>query len=255
MTHDSSLITHDFFYSQLALSIYQSCQLRFRRRYLDGLYWPRPISEQVELGRDFHLVSNRYFASGQQERYGGDLGVWLEALYRFRPLAPGLVFLPEQELRLKDGPVRLVAKYDLVVLAPGRVVIYDWKTDRRRLSGKSCENTLQTLVYRYLMVRAGDGYWGRPITPADVAMIYWNPRYPEGAVTLQYDERRFRQDEEWLREAIAEIDGKDRDGFPATTDERVCQACEYSPICRGASSVEPEEDDYDDLSLSWDDIE
>ena len=138
------MLDSSFYYSQLALSIYQSCQLRFRRRYLDGLYWPRPISEQVELGMDFHLVSNRYFASGQQESYGGDLGSWLEALYRFRPLAPGLVFLPEQELRLKDGPVRLVAKYDLVALEPGRVVIYDWKTDRRRLSGKTCENTLKT---------------------------------------------------------------------------------------------------------------
>jgi hypothetical protein len=249
------MLDSSFFYSQLALSIYQSCQLKFRRRYLDGLYWPRPLSEQVELGRDFHLVSNRYFASGQPESCDGDLGSWLEALYRFRPLTPGLVFRPEQELRLKDGPVRLVAKYDLVALEPGRVVIYDWKTDRRRLTAKACDRTLQTIVYRYLMVRAGNGYWGRPVTPADVTMIYWNPRYPEGAVTLQYDEKRFRQDEEWLREAIAEIDGKDPDNFLATTDESTCQACEYSPICRGASSPEPEEDDCDDLSLSWEDID
>jgi hypothetical protein len=42
-----------FYYSQLALSIYQSCQLRFRRRYLDGLYWPRPTNEQIETGMDF----------------------------------------------------------------------------------------------------------------------------------------------------------------------------------------------------------
>jgi len=255
MTQHSALSTQHFFYSQLALSIYDSCQLKFRRRYLDGLYWPRPMSAQVELGRDFHLVSNRYFASGQPESYGGDLGPWLKALYRFRPLARDLVFLPEQELRLQDGALRLVAKYDLVVLTPDRVVIYDWKTDRRRLSGNTCERALQTLVYRYLMGRAGSGYWGRPVTPADVTMIYWNPRYPEDAITLQYDERRYRQDEGRLREAITEIDAKDRDSFLATTDQKTCQACEYSPICHGASQAEPEEDDYDDLSLPWDDIE
>ena len=251
------MLDNTFYYSQLALSIYQSCQLRFRRRYLDGLYWPRPVSEQVELGMDFHLVSNRYFADGQSERYGGEIGTWLDALYRFRPVVKDLVFLPEQELRLRDGAVRLVAKYDLVVLSPGRVDIYDWKTDRHRLTGKFCESTLQTLVYRYLMVRAGNGYWGRPITPDDVVMTYWNPRYPEAAVTLPYDERRYRQDEEWLREAIGEIDSKGRDSFLAATDERICRVCEYAPICGkgGASAVEPGEDDYDDLSLSWDDIE
>jgi hypothetical protein len=249
------MLDSSFYHSQLSLSIYQSCQLKFRRRYLDGLYWPRPISGQVELGRDFHLVSNRYFASSQQESYDGDLGRWLNELYRFRPAAPDLVFLPEQELRLKDGPVRLLARYDLVMLAPGRVVIYDWKTDRRRLSGKTCENTLQTIVYRYMMVRAGDGYWNRALTPAGVEMIYWNPRYPENSVTLKYDQQRYRQDEEWLREAIAEIDGKDPGSFLATTDGRTCQTCEYSPICRGASETDPEEDEDDDLSLAWDDIE
>jgi len=249
------MLDSSFFYSQLALSIYQSCQLRFRRRYLDGLYWPRPVSEQVELGRNFHLVSNRYFISGQQESCSGDLGAWLEALYRFRPLAPGLVFLPEQELRLKDGALRLVAKYDLVAPAPDRVIIYDWKTDRRRLSAKRCERTPQTIIYRYLMARAGNGYWGHPVNPSDVVMTYWNPRYPDRPVTLQYDDQRCQQDEEWLREVIAEIEGKDGDSFLAATDEKVCQTCEYSPICRGASSAEPEQDDFDDLSLTWDEIE
>jgi hypothetical protein len=248
------MLDNSFFYSQLALSIYQSCQLRFRKRYLDGLYWPRPLTEQVELGRDFHLVSNRYFAGGQPEHFGGDLGTWLEALYRFRPFSPDSIFLPEQELRLRDGALRLIARYDLVMLSPGRVVIYDWKTDQRRLSGRSCERSLQTLVYRYLMVRAGNGYWNRRVTPAGVTMVYWNPRYPDDPFTLQYDDQRYRHDEEWLKEMITTIESQPPDSFLATGDEKICQTCEYSPICRGAEATELE-DDEDDLSLTWDDIE
>jgi hypothetical protein len=243
-----------FYYSQLALSIYQSCKLRFRRRYLDGLYWPRPVSEQIRMGMNFHLLSQRHFAYGQTEKHDGELGGWVDALYYFRPLSEGTVFLPEQELRLSDGAVRLVAKYDLIMLAPDRVVIYDWKTDERRLSREYCENTLQTLVYRYMLVRAGDGYWNRPIAPSDVVMIYWNPRYPGTVVALPYDARQYRRDQDRLGGMIEEIESRDIDSFFATTEERVCRACEYSPICHGTPQADLEED-TDDLSLNWDDIE
>jgi radical SAM protein with 4Fe4S-binding SPASM domain len=243
-----------FYYSQFALSIYQSCQLRFRRRYLDGLYWPRPADEQIRMGSDFHLISQRYFAYGHKERYDGELGRWLDAFYRFRPFDESLVFLPEQELRLSDGALRMVAKFDLIMLAPDRVVIYDWKTDERRLVREYYERTYQTLFYRYMLVKAGSGYWNRPIAPSDVVMIYWNPRYPSTVVSLPYDERQYRKDGERLGEMIEEIENRDIDRFFATTEERVCRACEYSPICHGTPPVDLE-DETDDLSLSWDDIE
>jgi hypothetical protein len=243
-----------FYYSQLALSIYQSCQLRFRRRYLDGLYWPRLTNEQIETGMDFHLISQRYFSCGQVDRYDGMLGEWVDALRSFRPFVADMIFLPEQELRLNDNTMRLVAKYDLVVLSPDKVIIYDWKTDQHKLGDQYCANTLQTLVYRYLLVRAGNGYLGRKIAPPDLVMIYWNPRQPATTVSLTYSEKQYRRDEERLKEIINEIENRDSNSFFATTEERVCRGCEYSPICHGASPEELDEEGLDDLSLSWDDI-
>ena len=114
------------YFSQLALSTYLTCQLKFRRRYLEELYWPRPTTPAVELGNDFHAAAERYFLTGEEEKYPPPLGGMLENLHSFRPLEPGALFLPEQQLRLNSS-IKLVAKYDLIVLAD-RVYIYDWKT-------------------------------------------------------------------------------------------------------------------------------
>lgn len=244
-----------FFYSQVALATYQACQLKFRRRYLEKLYWPRPDSEQMELGNDFHLASERYFSTGHVEEYPGKLDQLMQALVRFRPLNQEAIFLPEQELRLNDGPIRLLAKYDLIMLAD-KAYIYDWKTDQRKLNKSYYDKVWQTIVYRYLLSRSGSGYWGgRPIRPADIVMVYWNPIHPEYPLVLEYSERRFKRDEEQLRATIAEIDNKDWDEFWATSEQKVCQYCEYSPICHGVPSLGLEETALEDIALNWDDIE
>lgn len=244
-----------FYYSQHALSTYSSCQLKFRRRYIDALYWPRPASEQLELGQNFHILSQRYFSTGQYD-CDGQLRNWMDLLADYRPLTADLIFLPEQELRYKEEGLRLVAKYDLLVLSDSeQVFIYDWKTEERQLTRSYLEKTFQTSTYRFLMVKAGSVYWKRALKPSDIVMVYWNPRFPQAPVALGYSEAQYERDERQLRQIISEIEGKDRNSFWPTTEERVCRSCEYAPLCEKDTSAAPEYSEDEDISLSWEDIE
>lgn len=242
------------YFSQLALSTYLTCQLKFRRRYLEELYWPRPATPALELGNDFHAAAERYFLTGEAEKYPPPLGGMLENLYSFRSLEPGTVFLPEQQLRVNSS-IKLVAKYDLIVLAD-RVYIYDWKTDRKKIRKSYYQSSMQTRVYRYLLVAAGSGYWeGRVIKPRDVVMCYWNPNYPYEPLYLEYTDRRFKQDAAVINGLIDEIRNRPWEEFLTAGDKRACSVCEYSPLCHGKPGNKDEDFETGDLSLSWDEIE
>lgn len=246
-----SSVLDRLYFSQSAISTYVGCQLRFRRRYLEELYWPRPVSDAVKLGNEFHALSRRYYLTGKIDEYEGQVGVWIKNLQQFRPYDPSFKFYPEQQLRL-NGEIRLVAKYDLVVMAD-KVYIYDWKTDSK-IKKTFYRNSMQTVVYRYLMAAAGFQYWGRTIKPADIVMCYWNPAYPNEPLYLPYTEKQYRRDEKNLKDTIKEIMQKPWDEFFSTSNKALCSRCEYSSTCHGKPGVE-EEFDPDDLSLSWEDVD
>ncbi len=242
------------YFSQHALSTYLTCQLKFRRRYLEELYWPRPTTKAIKLGSDFHAAAERYFLTGEEERYPDPLGPMLEKLYSFRPLESNNIFLPEQQLRLNTD-IKLLAKYDLIVLAD-KAYIYDWKTDSKKIKKSYYQNSMQTIVYRYLLAAGGSGYWdGRVIKPKDVVMCYWNPNYSNQPLYLEYTDKRYKQDEVAIHSLISEIKARPWDEFLTAGDKRACSFCEYSPLCHGKPGSEEGNFEADDLSLSWDDIE
>ncbi len=257
----------ELFFSQSALGAFLNCQLKFRRRYLDGLFWPGSWAldasgkEAMERGRLFHLLAQRYFSSGEETDYTlvGDEGLqdWLRRLSKFRPFDPAIVFQPEQELRQNSGGMKLMAKFDLLAFAPGgRVMIYDWKTSDSVPKQEYWRKHLQTVVYRYLACAAGAACspYGK-VEPEAVTMLYWNPRHPGMPVVLPYSRKLFAQDEEYLQKLVEEIVLRDTDQFFATTDGKRCRHCEYSPVCLGerAAEVDVEEEDAD-LDLDWDSI-
>ncbi|HWJ02925.1 MAG TPA: PD-(D/E)XK nuclease family protein [Verrucomicrobiae bacterium] len=254
----------DFFYSQSALGTYQACQLKFKRRYLEGLFWPTTWSlderakELMEQGRQFHLLAQRYYAADGQTGHNlaDPLSAWLVNLSAFRPIEDGSVFLPEQELRLHTPDLRLVAKYDLLVFKPdGRAIIYDWKTTGKPPRKEYWERHLQTIVYRYLLCAAGEACspFGK-VSPNMVSMLYWNPQYPEGFAAVPYSDSQFERDGQYLTSLLNEIESREWERFLATADEKRCKYCEYSPICLGvrAEEVELDEDAAVDMDLDWD---
>ncbi len=255
------------FYSQSSLGAYQSCQLKFRRRYLEGLFWPgswgldQAGREQLEQGRLFHLLAQRYFSDGVDPLHdvnvGEPVGGWINNLINLLPLSKDNLYLPEQELRLNAGNLRLVAKYDLLLFTPqGKVLIYDWKTTAGIPKPAYYTKHLQTLVYRYVLCAAGEACspFGK-VNPEDVSMMYWNPQHPSYLEPLPYSSWSFAKDFQLLHELVTQIESREFDNFLATTDVKRCNHCEYAPICLGERASQTEiSEEYQDLDLNWEEI-
>lgn len=252
-----------FPHSQLSLKTYRECPLRFRRRYLDRMWWSREWGADEEqrgairTGQEFHLLASRHFWGMPRGTASDDaVAGWLAALEEFAPRRAGCRYLPEQELRTAAGEGALVAKYDLLELHPdGHAVIYDWKTSPQPPQAGRLARDLQTRLYRAVLCRAGTALGEGGWAPAAVSMVYWNPRFPTAPVRLPYSTAAYRRDWEHLTRLVAEIAALGPGDFPATTREETCRRCEYRPLCRGEAreGTEPPEAEVDDAAweLSW----
>lgn len=253
------------YFSQLALSVYENCHLKFRRRYIDGLFWPADWSgnkeqkDVIEKGRYFHLMAQRYYDRGEEipeDTAYDELTEWFSRLKRFRPYNNMDRFYPEHELRINKDGIKLVAKYDLIYIDQRnkQIIIYDWKTNKKRLKSDKLEATLQTRVYLFVLAEAGTAYFPENnLDFKDMNIIYWNPRYPAQNSKITYTPKMFAEDKKYIKEKIGEIKNLSYDNFKAISDKKICKFCEYRPICYGkeAEKLEIEEDDID-LELDWD---
>lgn len=256
----------ELYFSQLALRYYEKCPLKFRRRYLDGLYWPGDWGgnieqkELLEKGKLFHQLAWRYYSRGEtleQVLLTGELKDWFENLKRFRPYNTVDKFYPEYELRVNKEGIRLVAKFDLLYMdeEKDKIIIYDWKTDRKPFSPEiDFRYNLQTRVYLYVLQEALDRFL--PREKLEPALVYWNPRFPGEERTIVYSKKRFMEDKLFLQEKIEEIKKLRYDEFMAVNDDNICRFCEYRSICfqKKPLLLEIEEDDFD-LDLDWERIE
>ncbi|WP_027340474.1 PD-(D/E)XK nuclease family protein [Halonatronum saccharophilum] len=258
----------DMYFSASALKTYETCRLKFKRRYLDGLYWPSDWVQSPEdknifkEGQDFHTLAQRYYERGRivdpTNLISLQIEKWLENLISFRPYNDNAKFYPEQEIRVNESGIKLMAKYDLLYLGQeGQGIIYDWKTYKKQPKLEYWENNLQTIVYRYLLVKGGGNYHQKGSWPLeDIILIYWNPRYPKDYQPLNYTQWQFERDEDRIKKLIKEIKNLEIDEFYPTDNNKACLYCEYRPLCHGeeALKVDVEEEDLN-LDLDWDQIE
>ncbi len=259
----------ELYFSQSALAVYQQCQLKFRRRYLDGLYWPQnwygssAQQQAIEQGQLFHRLAQRYYARGEvlparllPEKVAG----WFQRLRDFRPYNQLDLFRPEQELRVNTGGIKLVAKFDLLYINQSKqqVVIYDWKTNDRPLGGGNWSQKLQTIVYLYVLAQAGRPYFpGNKLSGEDLSLIYWNPRFPGQLITVRYSKEMLQQHRDFLKSQLTEIKALPYEEFRATDKQAVCRRCEYRPLChgQGADYLELVDDDELEAELNWEEID
>lgn len=234
-----------FYFSQSALEAFAQCRLKFKKRYLDGLYWsrkellPPEQLEALEKGIAFHLLAQRYFsglATGVEQVRGGELELWLRRLENLVPLNPEINFWPEYQLKVNSYSGKLVAKYDLLCFEPqGKIIIYDWKTDQRPLVKEKLAKSWQTIIYPYLIIEAGVRLMGSPVSPEQVKMVYWNPLYPEKLVEFPYSEQAYQQDKAVIERTIKEICSLAETSFFPTNQSQLCRYCEYSYLCQKAT--------------------
>lgn len=254
----------ELYFSQSALAIFNNCRRRFRYRYLDGLYWPaewgmnEEIKNDLKQGRQFHLLAERYYSQTLGETALNSnplLQSWLNRLKKFS--AADNVVAAEQELRFKEENLKLLAKYDLLKYdsSEKKIIIYDWKTDKKSLYQKDIENSMQSRFYLFLLFEAGYDYFAADYELEQMPeLIYWNPRYPNQSLQIKYNQADFEVDRNYFQELITEILAEVE--FPLTDDLNKCRFCEYRPICRGEKPESKEliEEDLD-LNLDWEAVE
>lgn len=235
----------DFSFNQQNLQDYIDCPRRFELRYLQKLAWPairsEPVLElerQMRLGERFHQMVQQHQLGLPEEAVASqatevELDIWWRAyLIHFPENLPAKRH-PEITLAAPFQGYRLVAKYDLVAVDPGReAVIVDWKTNRRPIPVSILKARAQTRLYPLLLSLAGAHLnAGELIHPENIEMIYWFTADPDHPAVFSYSQAQFEADREYISGIISQIEARDAP-FPLTDDERRCLYCNYRSLCQ-----------------------
>ncbi|HDQ73519.1 MAG TPA: PD-(D/E)XK nuclease family protein [Chloroflexi bacterium] len=261
-------LPEDFQFSQASLQDYVDCPRRFQLRYVERVAWPAPEAEldlanerYLRQGAAFHRMLHQHLTGIPVERLSRmatdpDLHRWWRNYLNDGPDGLPPRRYPEVLLSAPLAGYRLVAKYDLVALAPGeRAVIVDWKTSRKRPSRERLADRLQTRVYPYLLARAGRHLAGEALAPEQVEMVYWFADFPDLPERFAYDDDRYEADEANLRDLIESIARMTDEVWPLTARQQRCNYCRYRSLCRRgieAGSLEEIEAEWD-ANLDLDD--
>lgn len=265
-----------FRFSQSSLAAFTSCPRSFALRYIQKLAWPAVVTEPVlererhlEIGSRFHLLIQQYMAGMPAETIARTINdetlqTWWVNFSKFDPLQnqEGRK-LSEFTLSTRIRGYFLDAKYDLLIVHPDRTfTIFDWKTNKVIPPISKLGNSLQTMVYRFVIAQAGKTLIGgnEPL-PEKIQMVYWYVEYPDQPVELVYTPAALDKDNRKLNQLIQEIDSLPLDAFSMTTNHKTCELCQYRSYCdRGiaAGNWDPETDseEVEDLleSLNMDEI-
>jgi hypothetical protein len=238
-----------FRFSQASLQDYVDCQRRFQLRYVLMQPWPALITdsphefeEHVQRAADLHRLAHQYHlgaeAGLEPERLAETiadpelLGWWQTFLAHPPPGLPQALRRPEVVLTAPLAGYRLLAKVDLLAAEPGRLVVVDWKTVRRKPPRAVLARRLQTRVYRCLAVDAGAAFFGgQPPAPEQVEMLYWFATDRGRVERFAYDADQHAADRAYLADLIAEISAHQEPIWPLTSDVGQCRFCNYRSLC------------------------
>ena len=252
-----------FQFTQSNLQDYLDCPRRFELRYILRQDWPA-LQTEPEMEQEKHMLRGHLFhqlvhqlliglpaeqLSGQSE--DEDLQRWWDSFLKASPLN-GLPSkrLPEFSLSAPFAGFRLLAKYDVLAVDPGKqAVIVDWKTSLHRPARHRLQERMQTRLYPFLLVEAGARLnGGSPILPEQVEMIYWFPEEPDNPEHFSYSTSQYLEERTNLQDLIDEIKGHAQGSFSLTPNEKLCAYCIYRSLCnRGKSAgafADQEEEDF-----------
>lgn len=273
----STLKAHTpFNFSQASLQDFADCARRYQLRYLTQLAWPAPQAAPIREHEQQMVRGDRFHRLAQQALNGVplprlddtvsaaqdvDLNLWWQQFKRLLPeLQNGQAYV-EHTLSMPFGSHRLAAKYDLIQVIPetGNAVIWDWKTSPKRTARSMLQNRLQSLVYPYLLLKAGaDLHAGSAWEPAQVRMMYWFPADPTRPEKFQIDEAWVKQTEKRLQRLVEDIGLRAEYDFEKTPDEKACRFCVYRSFCErgeiGAMNEEDQDIEFLDLETPFEQV-
>ncbi len=261
----------DFVFSQSALQDYEDCPRRFELRYIKDLRWPAlktenalEFEEKSIQGQEFHHLIHQHSLGVPAQSIEATITdepmrKWWNNYVKWQ--AENLPPQRHSELKLTTplGVSRVMAKYDLVAqMNDETLTIIDWKTGRPK-KREWLARRLQTVVYPYVLWRAGDWlHHGKPIPADKIRLIYWFAE--DGSIIeFQLNAELLEANEQRLVATITEINACFE--FPKTENEKQCQFCVYRSLCeRGelAGNIKDLEEDDDvsvGINLNLDDVD
>jgi hypothetical protein len=250
-----------FQFSQSSLQDFVDCPRRFYYRYVLDLQYPAPQSAplrefelHMQQGEQFHRLAHQAILNIAPELLEATIDDdrvydWWE-----RFLAGGLVGLPERRfpeitMSVPLAGYRLVAKYDCIAIGE-RVLIVDWKTSLRRPVRETLANRMQTIVYPYVLAKAGEHLYSKQrIAPETISMMYWFTEFPDEPIIFDYSAAKFAQDGAYLERLAHDLLSRDgQDAFPLTDDLNKCKFCTYRSLDRRGTKAGDFREQVDDES-------
>jgi CRISPR/Cas system-associated exonuclease Cas4 (RecB family) len=255
-------LADNFQFSSTSLQDYVDCPRRFQLRYLLSVAWPAPQVEPLmegerytRLARDFHRLAHQHaldIPEGALSQGIADdaLEQWWRNYLAFVPQLPAGERYPEVGLSAPLAGQRLVAQYDLLIVAQDGLLIVEWKAYRQRPGRRWLAGRLQTRVYRYVGSQVGGQLSGvRPGPPEQVEMMYWFANFPGDPERFPYSAAEQAADRLYLADLIAEIKSRGEEIWPLAADERRCLYCNYRSLCERGAAAGRWEESEDDFAL------
>lgn len=236
-----SKFSDNFYYTQASLAAFDKCPLKFKKRYLENIKWNSipdlKITKRLEMGRDFHLLAQRYFMGIDSEDYERtELDKWINNLKQYFKLNKGLRYLPEYKLRLDNGFFKLEANFDLLIVKEDKIEIWDWKThestrENRRIEGKNHVESMQTVVYLFVLKELSNLVANMDLGCENIKMFYWQPNPPIVIEEVQYSNEIHEKYGKMIKDKINKIKQYDYSTFDKKIYRKVCSSCEFNWYC------------------------
>lgn len=234
-----------FYFTQVSLATFESCPLKFKKRYIENIKWATSYDEQIknkiEMGNNFHLIANRYFEGikpGIEELTEDSelLSKWFVNLKRFFKINNNFRYLPEYKLRLGIDNLKLEANFDLILIKEKEIEIWDFKTGDIDNSSKSktsskYKNSLQTIVYLFVLKELDEILIGRRINYDKIKMCYWHPDTGDIICEIRYSKELHEEFENMLKNRVEGILNYDFKDFDKEIYKKHCKYCEFNWFC------------------------
>lgn len=237
---------NNFMFTQQSLSTFESCPLKFKKRYIEKLKWGPAMGSaakrRLEMGNDFHMLARRYFLgidTGLEEltEEYRELNTWLYNLMEAFKLNTSIKYLPEYRLRVITPNLKLEANFDLLIIKDNSIEIWDWKTHQntiginRGVKSIKYSRSYQTMVYMFVLMEQASKLVGREPEYSSISMYYWQPEPPRILGEIKYSREMHEEFERALEAKISYIYTYDYSTFDKSLYSRHCSCCEFNWLC------------------------
>ncbi len=226
------IMKENFYYSQNSLGIFKRCPKMFEYIYIDGISGKGidpELKKNIERGTNFHILAERYFNGMKDFFYIKDdqLLEWMAVLEE--KYSEDIDCRSEFEIRQDKDEIRLMAKYDLVVIENDKIKIVDFKTNKNPYNLKVMEDNIQTKVYMYLLGENLKKFFPK-MKIEDISMEYFQLNYPENEIFIKYNEKKHEKNKKILGKIIDEIKNNNKNFF--IKNNETCEKCGFESFCQ-----------------------